>query len=292
MNESALARPAPSGQVIHEPSTDPVVRELEGAGEKQRITAAVVLRRVVAIALNLGLFMVLFQLYKLGRKTFITRGETVGFQNAEDIIRFEEALGLFFEPTLQRWILDQPEWLIRFLNHYYVGFMPFFYIACGAGLLFGPVRFRFWRRVFLCSMLLALPWYAIYPLAPPRFMNETNNYTHGFVDTLAVWGPSYFSSEGLVTANQFAAMPSMHIGWTTIAAAILWTCIPRIKGIPIGPILGTIHISIMTLTVMATGNHYWADAVGGWLIIAGAVLLARFLTGRLPFGFPRPFSPT
>jgi hypothetical protein len=141
-------------------------------------------------------------------------------------------------------------------------------------------------------MLLALPWYAIYPLAPPRFMNETNNYPHGFVDTLAVWGPSYFSSEGLVTANQFAAMPSMHIGWTTIAAAILWTCIPKVKGIPIGPILGTIHISIMTLTVMATGNHYWADAVGGWLIIAGAILLARFLTGRLPFSLPRPFSPT
>ena len=41
-----------------------------------------------------------FQLYKVGRKTFISRGETVGFQNAEDIIRFEKALGQF---AMQRW---------------------------------------------------------------------------------------------------------------------------------------------------------------------------------------------
>jgi PAP2 superfamily len=292
VNESVAAARSTGGRAVREPTTDPVIRELEGAGERRRITPAVVALRILAVGLNLGLFMILFQLYKVARKTFITRGETVGFSNAEDIIAFQKALGLFFEPDLQAWILDRPEWLIRFLNHYYVGFMPFFYTACAVGLLFGPVRFRFWRRVFLCSMLLALPWYAIYPLAPPRFMNATNGYDYPIIDTLMVWGPSYFSNEGLVTANQFAAMPSMHIGWTTIAALILWTCVPRVKGIPIGPILGTVHLSIMTLTVMATGNHYWTDAVGGWLIIAGAILLARFLTGRLPFRFPRLFSPT
>lgn len=291
MNESAAAARRTGGRSAIEPTTDPAVRELEGVGESRRITLAVVAWRVLAVGLNLGLFMILFQLYKVVRKTFITRGETVGFDNAEDIIAFQDALGLFFEPRLQAWILDRPEWLIRGLNYYYVGFMPAFYAACGAGLLFGPVRFRFWRRVFLCSMLLALPWYAIYPLAPPRFMNADNDYPYTLIDTLKVWGPSYFSNEGLVTANQFAAMPSMHIGWTTIAALILWTCIPRVNGVPIGPILGTIHISIMTLTVMATGNHYWTDAVGGWLIIAGAILLARYLTGRLPIRFPRLFSP-
>jgi hypothetical protein len=266
VNESVAAARSTGGRAVREPTTDPVIRELEGAGERRRITPAVVALRILAVGLNLGLFMILFQLYKVARKTFITRGETVGFSNAEDIIAFQKALGLFFEPDLQAWILDRPEWLIRFLNHYYVGFMPFFYTACAVGLLFGPVRFRFWRRVFLCSMLLALPWYAIYPLAPPRFMNATSGYDYPIIDTL--------------------------IGWTTIAALILWTCVPRVKGIPIGPILGTVHLSIMTLTVMATGNHYWTDAVGGWLIIAGAILLARFLTGRLPFRFPRLFSPT
>jgi len=292
MNESALPAPSVRSRTVTEIETNPFSSEYDPSREQRRITPMVVFWRVLGFGLNLGLFLILFQLYKVARKTFIQRGERVGFENAEDIIAFQRWLHLFFEPDLQAWILDRPEWVIRYLNHYYVGFMPMFYGACAIGLLFGPVRFRFWRRVFLCSMLLALPWYVIYPLAPPRFMNAANGYSYPIVDTLKRWGPSYFSNDGLVTANQFAAMPSMHIGWTTIGALILWTCVPRLKGIPIGPIVGTLHLSIMTLTVMATGNHYWTDAVGGWLIIAGAILLARFLTGRLPVRFPRLFSPT
>ena len=231
--------------------------------------------------------MILFQLYKLVRKTYISRAETVGFRNAAQIINLEKRLHVFFEPDLQRWILDQPSWVIQFLNRYYVGFMPLFYACCAIGIIFSPVRFRFWRRVFLCSMLLALPWYLLYPLAPPRFMPE-----HGFIDTLMVYGPAYFSKNGLVTANQFAAMPSMHIGWSTIGALTVATCLPRIKGFPIGWVIGGFHITMMTLTVMATGNHYFLDEVGGWLIVAASLLLAWFLTDRFPFKLPKWFSPT
>ncbi|MDQ2682365.1 MAG: phosphatase PAP2 family protein [Chloroflexota bacterium] len=287
MNEGTIPL---SGQAIGSQEDDALrqdVREELSARTEEPLTPHSFFWRVIGFLLNLGMFLVLFQLYKLVRKTYISRGETVGYEHAEQIIGWQKSLHIFFEPDLQAWILDRPEWVIRYLNHYYVGFMPLFYASCAAALLFSPVRFRFWRRVFLCSMVLALPWYLIYPLAPPRFMPQ-----YGFIDTLMVYGPKYFSSDGLVAANQYAAMPSMHIGWTTIAALMLWTCIPKVKGIPIGPILGTLHISIMTLTVMATGNHYFLDAVGGWIIIGGAILLALFLTDRFPFRLPRWFSPT
>ena len=62
--------------------------------------------RAVAFGLNLGLFIILFQCYKLARKTFITRGETKGYENAEQIIDWQKATHLFFEPDLQRWILN------------------------------------------------------------------------------------------------------------------------------------------------------------------------------------------
>ncbi len=262
--------------------------EQELAGRTERpLGFSMLTLRIIGFGANLVLLIVLFQLYKLARKTFISRGETVGYENAYQIIDWQKKLHLFFEPDLQAWILSQPEWVIRYLNHYYVGFMPMFYACCAAGILFSPVRFRFWRRVFFCSMLLALPWYLIYPLAPPRFMPE-----FGFVDTLKIYGPAYFSDTGLVSANQYAAMPSMHIGWTTIGALILATCIPRIKGFPIGPLLAVMHLSIMTLTVMATGNHYLLDVVGGWLIIAGAIALAWFMTDRFRFRLPRIFSPS
>lgn len=259
--------------------------ELRGVSQ-HRLTVRSLGWRALAIFLNIGLFMILFQFYKLGRKTFIQRGEEVGYDHAEQIIDLERKLRLFFEPDFQRWVIERPDWIIRGFNYYYFLFMPFFYACCAAALLFSPVRFRFWRRVFLWSMLIALPWYAIYPLAPPRFMEE-----HGFIDTLAIWGPNYFNDEGMVTANRFAAMPSMHIGWTTIGALMLATCLPTVRGFRIGAVIGAIHVTIMTLTVMVTGNHYWLDAVGGWLVILAAIGAAAWSTNRFPFRLPRWFSP-
>ena len=94
------------------------------------------------------------------------------------------------------------------------------------GDLCAPARYRFLRRVFLCSMLLALPWFYLYPLAPPRFMAE---YGYPFIDSQAVYGPNYFSGRSPVQANQFAAMPSMHCGWTVIGARCWPHALPRRK---------------------------------------------------------------
>lgn len=99
-------------------------------------------------------------------------------------------------------------------------------------------------------------------------------YGWPFVDTLAVYGPNYFSETGLVTANRFAAMPSMHIGWTTFFAICIMLVIPNRKvGIAV---MATITM-LMTLTVMVTGNHYWLDIVGGWLVIGTALLINRLV---------------
>lgn len=231
-------------------------------------------RVAVAIAANIGAFMVLFQLYKMVRRTFIVRGQSVGYDNADRVIALERRLHLFFEPRLQHWLIDNHVWVIRGLNWYYAAFMWLFYGCCVAAIILAPARFRQLRRVFLLSMLLALPWYAIYPLAPPRFMPQ-----EGLLDTLAMFGPNYFNNGGMVTANQYAAMPSMHIGWTTIGAFMLAAAIPYQR---IGTLLGLTHVSLMTLTVMATGNHYLADVVGGWLIVAAAFAIANLLPDPLP----------
>jgi hypothetical protein len=242
---------------------------------------------LIGLLLNIGLFMVLVQAYKLVRRTFIQRGETLGFEHAREIIRLEKRLYLYFELDLQRWVLDQGEWLIKFFNYYYTYFMPLFYVCCGLSLLFAPVQWRFWRNVFLCSMLLALPWYALYPLAPPRFMTD-----YGFIDTLAVYGPNYFSNNGVVTANRFAAMPSMHCGWTLIGSLMLVFCLPKVRGFRIGIIPAVVHTTMMTLTVMVTGNHYFVDAVAGWIIVGFSILMAWKIVDRLPFGLPRWLNPT
>ncbi|MDQ3044535.1 MAG: phosphatase PAP2 family protein [Chloroflexota bacterium] len=226
---------------------------------------------------QLALFFLLFQLYKIVRKTFIQRDATGAFDHALQIIRFQGRLGLNFELDLQRWVISQGEWLIWFFNRYYAYFMWAFYACAVVAMLLSPVAYRRWRRVFFLSMLLALPWYALYPLAPPRFMAP---YGYPFIDTLAVYGPNYFSDTGIVQANRYAAMPSMHIGWTIIGACMLAAALPRWR---LGALLGGLHVLLMSLTVMITGNHFVLDIVGGLLVVVASIGVAHLLPRTLPF---------
>jgi hypothetical protein len=251
------------------------------------------LRIVIAVVLNIGAFMILFQAYKMVRKQFIQRAETVAFGNAHDVIHLQKRLHIFFELDLQDWLLKH-DWTIRGLNWYYAAFMWTFYGCCVVAIILTPDVFRRYRRVFLLTMVLALPWYAIYPLAPPRLLHEYAppsyfGIPHHFMDTLRVFGPNYFkdgesSGGGLVTANRYAAMPSMHIGWSTIGAFML---AGAIRWHRLGAILGVTHVTLMTITVMATGNHYFLDAVGGWLIVLAAFIIASLLPTPLPLPWLR-----
>jgi hypothetical protein len=240
-------------------------------------------RLLVFGAGQIVLFLILFQLYKVVRRTFITRAESVAFDNAEQILDIQGALGANFELDLQRWVLDRGD-LILVFNYFYAWFMWVFYAAAMILLFFAPQRYLYLRRVFFLSMLLALPWYIIYPLAPPRFMQP---YGWDFVDTILTYGPNYFSEEGLVTANRFAAMPSMHVGWTTIGAMMLWVAFPgRYRAV--GRVLAVLLVAMITFTVMVTGNHYWLDAVGGWIIVGAALAINRALPWRLPMPWREP----
>ena len=225
-------------------------------------------------------FLVMFQIYKVVRKTFIARAERVAFGNAQDILHVEVWLHLDFELHLQKWVLEQPIWVIRIFNQFYANYMYVFYACMAIAMLFAVERWRYLRRWFFISMAIATPWYAIYPLAPPRFMQD---YGYAFVDTLKVWGPNYFSENGLVSANRYAAIPSMHVGWTTLGAISLAVCLPWRR---IGYCIAALLIVAIVTTVIVTGNHYWLDAVAGWLVIAVSALVNRLLPYPLPIRWP------
>ncbi len=245
------------------------------------------------VGANVAAVLILFQVYKLARRTFIERGETLGYKHADQVVSFEQRLHLFFEQDLQHWVLNSTEW-IRGFNYMY-SYMMWIFLSClGLMIVFAHEKYKFWRRVFFCSMVLALPWFALYPLAPPRFMTDL-----GFVDTLAVYGPQYFKDSGMVQANRFAAMPSMHCGWTLIAACMLTVTLKKYIG-KFAYIPGAALAGGMFITVMVTGNHWWVDGVVGWGVVGASYLMAQ----RLPlwwaslkgvFGIapaPAPASPS
>lgn len=226
-----------------------------------------------------------FQIYKVARREFIPPDAQVAFDNALDVISFQKSLGLMFELDWQRWALSQGDWYIKFFNNLYAYYM--WWVIGGMMLLafLAPVRFRYIRRAFYISMLLVTPMYLLYPLAPPRFMQD---YGWPFVDTLAVYGPNYFDDTGaVVQANRYAAMPSMHVGWTTfvaVAVSLLFAS-PKVRAIFVAVIA-----LLMSYIVIITGNHYWIDGVVGWMFIGAAFVINRSIPYPLIANFIRERS--
>ncbi len=231
----------------------------------------VITRRLLWSIAQGVLIFIAFQVYKTVRRYGIPDDTSIAFDHAKSVIGFQDRLGLFFELNWQQWALDRGDWYIRFFNYLYAYYM--WWVIGGMMLLafFAPRRFQFMRRAFFISMLMVTPMYLLYPLAPPRFMAD-----HGwnFVDTMAVYGPNYFSESGLVQANRYAAMPSMHVGWTTFVAVAISLLFSSIK---VRIALVTFFGLLISYIVIITGNHYWIDGVVGWMFIGAAIVVNRFI---------------
>lgn len=244
--------------------------------------------KALYIASQILLIMGLFQIYKSVRKVSIPEAD-YAFRNARQLLDIQGSLGLNFELGLQQWYLDLPHLFILGANRVYAHYMIGFYVVSMICLVFAPRRYSYLRRAFFISMLVALPWFYLYPLAPPRFLADPgipgfeDLAQYSFMDTLVQYGPIYFSEDGFVTANRYAAMPSMHCGWAMIGGFFIASAIPwRWAGL-----LAVAIISIgMGFTVMVTGNHYWLDIIGGWIVVGISLVINRALPYPLPIRWP------
>jgi hypothetical protein len=219
---------------------------------------------------------VILQSYTLSRRTFFQQPADEAFANALDLIRWQDALHFNFELDLQRWVL-QHDWLVDVVNIYYGNFKLVLYVVAALACLVAPVGYRRVRRVFILTTLLAWPMYALFPLSPPRFMSV---FGYPFIDTRTGHGDLPTAVEGFSQANLFAAMPSMHIGWTAVVAMWLAMTFPKHH---LGAIIGSLHLTMMGFVVMATGNHWVFDIIAGLATTGLAWLIAALLPARLPW---------
>ena len=201
-------------------------------------------------------------------------GATHAFHNARRLIRIERLMGLFHEETLQDIFLPY-RGFIEFWNVYYGTFhfavTLVALVWCYRAL---PARYPRMRNALLATTGLALVGFATFPLMPPRLLPPG----YGFVDTLAQYGGLWSFDSGAMSkiSNQYAAMPSLHFGWSAWCAVTLWpwaTSTARRLLLLVYPITTTFAITV-------TGNHFVLDAAGGAVVlIAGfsvALSIARF----------------
>lgn len=226
--------------------------------------------RVSTLALEVGLATALFLAYKLGR--VLTHGdEYVAIQNARVVHRVENLLWLPSEAAIQGTI--RSEALFEAANAYYTYLhFPLITVFLLWGLLRRPlVQYRWARNLWMLQTGAALVLHIGFPLAPPRMFPRW-----GFEDTMSQYGPSPYDGVSGVLANQFAAMPSLHVGWAVLIAYVVLMTGPRWLGI-----LATIHATLTLVIVVITANHWWVDAVVAVLLLAAADAFLRVI-GKHP----------
>jgi hypothetical protein len=206
-------------------------------------------------ALMIGLYF----LYKFVRLSMRDQA-TDAYQNALAVVDFERALRFFTEPDLQRLVVRHPT-LAKSLNTYYVGAHFPVTILCLAWLYVRrPMGYLSTRRILIVSSGVGLVIHMLYPLAPPRMLPS-----YGFVDVGQLFGPAAYGPNALFgsIANEFAAMPSLHFGWSIIMAVAL----VRYGRSPFRWII-VAHPMLTTAAIVMTANHYWLDALVAGLVIA------------------------
>ncbi|SDO26244.1 PAP2 superfamily protein [Streptomyces sp. cf386] len=211
-------------------------------------------------------------------------------RNADWLWQLEHHLGIAVEESINH-AVNSVTWLIVGMNYYYatlhfivtIGVLVWLYRS-------HPGRYAATRLVLFATTGVALVGYYLYPLAPPRLM--TNG---GFIDTVLVhdtWG-SMASGDLKNMSNQYAAMPSMHIGWSVWSGLTIFA----LARIPWVRVLGLLYPTATLVVIVATANHFWLDAVGGLVCLAFGYTVARLWYGAFPHTLPRhprkhPHPPT
>jgi hypothetical protein len=251
--------------------------------------------------LEAAIVAVAFLLYFGVRGAVIDRPE-VAYRHALDIIKAQRALGFFWEDDLNAWVKDRWFWAQAMNLAYFYLHFPLIIIFGIWLYYFRREKYTLTRDAFLASGAIALVFYWLYPVAPPRVLPElaqqfdpnAPSYVHSFVDTLQEkLGYAYDTQSTRAFVNPYAAMPSLHFGWDfLLGLGIIWAFWPskrdsstptRSRGdlsqwwrwlaVAVGIMLPTLQVFAITLTA----NHFLLDAVAGGIVALLGVGLAMAL---------------
>lgn len=211
---------------------------------------------------ELALVAFLFGTYKMGRLA-AAGSHREALDHAQQVWDLERWLRMPSEAGIQHGLAEIPA--LAHLATMYYAWVHF--PATVALLVWLYLRHReLYRRTRTALALLtgaALVVHLLYPLAPPRMMTST-----GMHDLSAQYGPHIYGDPATDTfANQFAAMPSLHVGWALVVAGALIAA-----GRTRGRLLWLLHPAVTLAVVIATGHHFWLDAV-----VAAVLLLTIHL---------------
>ena len=198
----------------------------------------------------------------------------VAMAHFRELASLEKRLGIFVERDLQQLILGTP--LVGFVNVFYALLHSVIILGFAVTLFVtGRNEYPYVRNLLLAFSLISFLIYFLYPLAPPRIMDE-----YGFVDTLdETPGVSYETGFLSGLMNAYAAMPSVHIGYTLIVGGFIYLKSRRL----LFRLLGPAYPALMLFVVTSSANHLLIDCIVSVpLLIFTVLIIGKVdLPGRL-----------
>jgi hypothetical protein len=184
--------------------------------------------------------------------------------NGRGVLHLERSLNLDPERALNHWLAA---------HHSLAVWLSDYYDNAHWGLTLGLLGWLWWRRADLYPPLrnalvltnvFAFVVFWRYPVAPPRLLpgfSDVVSSTHAFLDSHD--GPLASS------ANQLAAMPSLHMAWAAWCALAVWRMSERrwVRA------LAASYPCVTAFAVLATGNHYLLDLLAGLATLGVALLV-------------------
>lgn len=192
--------------------------------------------------------------------------QQAALRHARAVLHLERSLHLDPERTLNRWLAGHHTLGLVISDyydnaHFVVTFGLLALLWWRRGDLYGPLR----NSLVLINVLGFIVFWR-YPVAPPRMLTG-----EGFSDVVSATHAfgSWHSGSLAADANQFAAMPSLHLAWASWCTLLLWRMTTRLWI----RILAIVYPCLTAVAVLSTGNHFLADVVAGVATMALATLL-------------------
>ncbi len=206
---------------------------------------------------------------------FGARGLTVGkpstaIDHAHDVLALEARLGIAKEQEVQDLLVGR-DWLTDAANWVYIwGHWPVIAVVMVWLALRHRVIFVRLRNAMIASGAVGLVIFASYPVSPPRLTGL------GLIDTVTERSSAYRILQPPAFVNQYAAMPSLHVGWDLLVGL-------AVASAASGALLrwiGRLMPVLMAVAVVLTANHYFLDGLAGALLALAGLAFAYRLERR------------
>jgi hypothetical protein len=198
--------------------------------------------------------------------------DRLAFKNGSAVIRLEQRLHIDPEQALNHWLSHHNLLGLVLSDFYNVVHLDLTFVVICWLWWKAPPNYRVLRNTLVLTNVVGFVVFMLYPVAPPRMLP---GYVDTVVDTHA-WFSSHSQGALAKAANQFAAMPSLHVAWAVWVTLAVWS-LTRLRVVRLAALA---HPVLTVVAILATANHYLLDAVAGLLTLAVCLAVAGWWAQR------------